>query len=148
MNHKQKGNEGEARAATYLEAQGVRILETNYRFHKLGEIDLIGSEQCPDETGIVLPGAGIDVHDRKRKQSATGLLHTYLVFIEVKYRKSAEKGLALEAVSYAKQRQICRVANAYIMEHSIAADTRIRFDVVAIDGEKVTWMKNAFEFID
>lgn len=72
----------------------------------------------------------------------------YLVFFEVKYRSSQNKGNAAEAVGYAKQKRICRVADYYRMKHHCTEDTPIRFDVVAIDGEKVTWLKDAFYYME
>lgn len=70
----------------------------------------------------------------------------YLVFFEVKYRSSQNKGNAAEAVGYAKQKRICRVADYYRMLHHCMESTPIRFDVVAVDGEKVTWLKDAFYY--
>ncbi|RGZ01511.1 YraN family protein [Clostridium sp. AM58-1XD] len=43
MNRRQTGSEKEALAASYLEKQGCRILERNYRNH-CGEIDLIAKD--------------------------------------------------------------------------------------------------------
>ena len=71
----------------------------------------------------------------------------YLVFFEVKYRSSARKGSAAQAVGYGKQKKICRVADYYRMIHHCKEDTPIRFDVIAIDGVKTTWIKNAFYYI-
>lgn len=71
----------------------------------------------------------------------------YLVFFEVKYRSSRNKGSAAEAVGYAKQKRICRVADYYRAIHHCAEDTPIRFDVVAIDGEESTWIKDAFCYL-
>ncbi|MCM1121061.1 MAG: YraN family protein [Eubacterium sp.] len=71
----------------------------------------------------------------------------YLVFFEVKYRSNARKGNAADAVGYGKQKKICRVADYYRMIHHCKEDTPIRFDVIAIDGEKTTWMKNAFYYV-
>ena len=71
----------------------------------------------------------------------------YLVFFEVKYRSSKSKGSAAEAVGYAKQKRICRVADYYRVLHHCMENTPIRFDVVAIDGDKETWLKNAFYYL-
>ncbi len=71
----------------------------------------------------------------------------FLVFFEVKYRSGGSMGSAAEAVGCAKQRRICRVADCYRMLHGCAETTPIRFDVVAIDGEKVSWIRNAFDYI-
>ncbi len=71
----------------------------------------------------------------------------FYVFVEVKYRSTEEKGHALEAVSYRKQRQICRVADVYRYKHGLQEGTCIRYDVVAIQEDEVIWVQNAFEHI-
>lgn len=71
----------------------------------------------------------------------------YLVFFEVKYRSGQSRGGAAEAVGFAKQKKICQVADYYRVLHHCAEDTPLRFDVVAIDQERITWIKNAFEYI-
>lgn len=71
----------------------------------------------------------------------------YLVFFEVKYRAGHSKGSAAEAVGFAKQRKICQVADYYRMLHHCAEDTPLRFDVVAVDADKVNWIKNAYDYI-
>lgn len=71
----------------------------------------------------------------------------YLVFFEVKYRSSASRGRAAEAVGAAKQRRICRVADYYRVIHHCSESTPIRFDVVAIDGDRFSWIKNAFYYV-
>jgi len=54
------------------------------------------------------------------------------VFVEVKTRRSERAGTAEEAVSAAKQRQVFRLAQAYLRETGEPAETAVRFDVVAI----------------
>ena len=71
----------------------------------------------------------------------------YLVFFEVKYRSSRGMGSAAEAVGFTKQRKICRVADYYRMIHRFGDDTPVRFDVIAIDGKNLRWIKNAFYYI-
>lgn len=71
----------------------------------------------------------------------------YLVFFEVKYRSGLSRGSAAEAVGYAKQRRICRVADYYRVLHHCAENTPIRFDVAAIDGDRLSWIKNAFYYV-
>lgn len=43
LNRRKQGSEGEELAAAYLEKEGLKILEQNYRFER-GEIDLIAEE--------------------------------------------------------------------------------------------------------
>ncbi len=66
----------------------------------------------------------------------------YIIFIEVKYRKNADKGLPREAVTPFKQRQIKRTAEMYIVENNVKCD--MRFDVIEILGDKVEHIENAF----
>lgn len=112
-NNRKVGACWEEKAAKYLEDQGMRILEKNFR-NRYGEIDLIGRQEG------------------------------YLVFVEVKYRKTTEKGYAVEAVGVAKQRQICKVADYYRLTHGVGNHVGVRYDVVAFQGEKIEWVKNAF----
>lgn len=69
----------------------------------------------------------------------------YLVFIEVKYRNTAVSGSALTAVNPAKQRVISRVAEYFLTVEYHSMDLLCRFDVVGIDGDEFTWIKNAFD---
>lgn len=70
----------------------------------------------------------------------------YLVFIEVKHRKSPACGLPEEAVNFRKQRTICRVSDVYRMKHGLG-EVPVRFDVVAdLDG-KMELFRNAFYYI-
>lgn len=116
MNNRKTGSEKEQLACDFLKQNGVIIVEKNYRFHRNGEIDLIG-------------------HDGE-----------YLVFFEVKYRKTANAGYAAQAVNFNKIRQICKVADYYRMTHSVSYNKPVRFDVVAIDKDNINWIKNAFDY--
>lgn len=69
-----------------------------------------------------------------------------LVFFEVKYRRTPNKGNAAQAVGTAKQRKICRVADYYRFLHHCAEDTPVRFDVIAVDGKQLCWIQNAFDY--
>ena len=75
----------------------------------------------------------------------------YLVFAEGKYRASGISGNPAEAVTAAKQRKICRVADYYRHCHGIGDGRAVRYDVVAIEGigeaERIVWLKNAFDHI-
>ncbi|MFQ5988424.1 MAG: YraN family protein [Candidatus Methylomirabilales bacterium] len=54
-----------------------------------------------------------------------------LVFVEVKARRSARFGTPAEAVHAKKQRQILRVAEAYLRERRLKVPCRV--DVVAVE---------------
>ncbi len=71
----------------------------------------------------------------------------YLVFTEVKYRRTAESGSAPEAVDFRKQHRICRVADYYRYLHRLGDDCPVRYDVVAVQGTELCWIQNAFQHI-
>ena len=68
----------------------------------------------------------------------------YLVFVEVKYRKTKRAGYALEAIDSRKAGQVRRVAAVYLYEHGFPESAACRFDAVGIDGEQITHLINAF----
>ena len=70
----------------------------------------------------------------------------YLIFAEVKYRSSLLCGHPLEAVDEKKQRNICKCALYYIQKNGLE-QLPVRFDVIAIMGERVDIIQNAFDFI-
>lgn len=85
---------------------------------KLGEIDLIGEDK-----GCI-------------------------VFVEVKYRKTADYGYPQEAVSKNKRRKIVLVSGYYRMKKGFGDNVAMRYDVISILGDKIRWDKNAFGYDD
>lgn len=69
---------------------------------------------------------------------------TFLVFIEVKYRKTNAFGFPEEAVTPAKQRTIRNTARYYMLLHHFPEATPCRFDVIAVTGEEIRLIRNAF----
>ena len=67
-----------------------------------------------------------------------------LVFVEVKYRKDTAMGYPEEAVGAGKQRQIRRMAAHYLYRKGLPEDVSCRFDVVAILGEEIRLIRDAF----
>lgn len=127
QNNRRIGTAYEQAAGYYLEQQGYEILECNYRCPP-GEIDIIAKEGG------------------------------YLVFCEVKYRRNSEKGSPLEAVNRRKQQTIFRCAQWYLngrayeknvrgtgLNEKQAGEIPCRFDVIGVEGSKITLIKNAFE---
>ncbi len=70
----------------------------------------------------------------------------YLVFIEVRYRKSDYFGSALESINYHKQKRLIFTAEHYLQQ--TRSPLASRFDVVAISGNEanlcINWIENAF----
>lgn len=120
MNKRRVGSVYEEKAAEYLEKDGYRILKRNF-YCRSGEIDLIASGK---------EGSG-----------------SVLVFVEVKYRFSDSIGLPEEAVTPLKIKKICRAADYYRICNGIPEDHTCRFDVIAIQGDKLRHYKNAFSYV-
>lgn len=68
----------------------------------------------------------------------------YIIFVEVKYRKTDSSGSPAEAVNYYKQRHIRNSALYYLQAHNKTENTACRFDVIDILDKKITHYKNAF----
>lgn len=66
-----------------------------------------------------------------------------LVFCEVKARRRGTPGGAIGAVTPAKQAQVRTLAELWLVDHH-PGDPRIRFDVIAIDGVRLTPWESAF----
>lgn len=84
---------------------------------------------------------------RQGEIDLVGYHGNYLIFVEVKYRSNTKNGTAKEAVNYKKQQKICQVADYYRYLHKLGEDCFIRYDVVAIQGEEIFWLQNAFSHI-
>jgi putative endonuclease len=104
------GQNGEDEALTYLQRQGLALVDRNVRC-KTGEIDLI------------------------MRHGET------LVFVEVRKRADKRHGGAAASVTYAKQMKLIRAAQFYLQRFRMPPPCR--FDVVAIDGGELNWIRNA-----
>ena len=92
---------------------------------------------------------GYEILERnyRRKTGEIDLIvtdHKYLVFVEVKYRKSTQKGFPEEAVDKNKQRRIMRTAEWYLKENRLPFTMPCRFDVISILDGDIRHIKNAF----
>ena len=113
------GDAAEAKAWTHLERQGLTLLQRNYRVAR----------------GPRLPGGEVDLIARD--------IDGTLVFVEVRWRKNTRFGGAAASVSAAKQRCIVFAAQQFLRR--FATPPACRFDVVAIDGERIEWLRAAFD---
>jgi putative endonuclease len=67
--------------------------------------------------------------------------HDTLLFIEVRKRADARHGGAAASVTSAKQARLIIAAQIYLQRYKMPP--ACRFDVVAIDGDNLNWIKNA-----
>jgi putative endonuclease len=63
-----------------------------------------------------------------------------LVFIEVRWRANRLFGGAAASIGLAKQQRLWRTAEHYLMRHPTLP--ACRFDVIAIDGDALSWMRS------
>jgi len=72
----------------------------------------------------------------------------YLVFVEVRRRKSDKFGGALGSITASKQKKLTRAALVYLQRNNLVDKVPCRFDLVAIsdkDGQlNGQWIKNIF----
>lgn len=66
-----------------------------------------------------------------------------LVFVEVRQRADREHGGAAASITPAKIGRLVRAAQLYLQRLPRMPDCR--FDVVAIDGDELDWLRNAIE---
>ena len=66
-----------------------------------------------------------------------------LVFVEVRQRAASRFGGAVYSVTPAKQQRLLRAAQCYLFRHKIPPPCR--FDLIAIDDEKLSWIQNMLE---
>lgn len=117
---KQVGDEGEGRALAHLQRHGLTLVQRNYRV----------------AAGPNARGAEVDLILRERDGT--------LVFVEVRARAAASRGGAAATVSATKQARLLFAARHYLLRFG-AALPACRFDVVAIDGDRLDWLRAAFD---
>ncbi len=111
-----RGQAAEDRALAHLLRAGLTLLERNYRTPGRGG----------GEIDLIL-----------REPGGT------LVFVEVRARAGLSHGGAAASVGATKQRRIVLAARHYLLRHR--SPPPCRFDVVAIDGERIEWLQAAFD---
>lgn len=113
-----QGSKAEDRAAAHVQGAGARILGRNL-LCRAGEIDLV----CLDGT--------------------------VLAFIEVRHRHNARFGGAAASVDHVKRQRLARAASYFLprlaQRYFNGRTPRCRFDVIAIEGMDLSWLKGAFE---
>jgi putative endonuclease len=116
---KDRGDAAESRALAWLQARGLTLVERNYRVAR----------------GPHAHGGEIDLILRERDGT--------LVFVEVRARAGTAHGGAAASVGATKQRRLVRAAQHYLLR--LASPPPCRFDVLAIDGERIEWLQAAFD---
>ena len=116
---KARGDEAERRALAHLTANGLVPVERNYRVAR-------GPRARGGEVDLIL-----------RDRDGT------LVFVEVRARGDARHGGAAATVDALKQRRLVFAAQHFLRR--FAALPPCRFDVVTVEGERIEWLRAAFD---
>jgi putative endonuclease len=106
-------------ALAHLERAGLRLVERNYRV----------------AAGPGARAGEVDLFLRDRDGT--------LVFVEVRARADAAHGGAAASVTAKKRARLIYAAQHYLMRQ--ATPPPCRFDVVAIEGDEITWLPAAFD---
>jgi putative endonuclease len=113
------GDAAEARALDHLSAAGLVLVRRNYRVAR-------GPSARGGEVDLVM-----------RDPDGT------IVFVEVRVRRDSRFGGAAASIGAAKRRRLIFAASHYL--RGLAAPPACRFDVVAVDGERIEWLRAAFD---
>lgn len=116
---KDVGDGAETQALRHLLAHGLTLVQRNYRV-------AAGPGARAGEIDLIL-----------RERDGT------LVFVEVRRRTGRSHGGAAASIGQAKRRSLVYAAQRYLMRWP--APPPCRFDVVAIDGDRLTWLRGAFD---
>lgn len=68
-----------------------------------------------------------------------------VVFVEVRYRRGGAFGGAAASVTAAKRRRLISAAHIWMAGRPRDARRPCRFDVIAFEGERAEWIRNAFD---
>jgi putative endonuclease len=110
------GGWGEQRAAAHFVRLGFHVLARNWRPHGYGVRGDLDLIVARDDLVVVC---------------------------EVKARRAGSPGGAVAAVTPAKQEQIRLLTELWLAEQD-TPDTHLRFDVIAVDGVRITHYEAAF----
>ena len=113
------GEAAEALALAHLRRHGLVLVARNYRV----------------AGGPHARGGEVDLIAREPDGT--------LVFVEVRARRDARHGGAAASIGASKQRRLVFAARHYLLR--LPQMPPCRFDVVAIDGERIDWLKGAFD---
>jgi putative endonuclease len=116
---KTMGDAAEEMAWAHLQRHGLALVQRNYRVAR----------------GPRSRGGEIDLIARERDGT--------LVFVEVRRRRSAGHGGAAASITGLKQRSLVLAAQHFLQRYP--ALPACRFDVVAIDGDRIEWLRGAFD---
>ena len=123
MNKQEMGRLAEEAATGEYIKIGYKTIAKNFRWGRIGEIDIILSRLLQDESYEV-------------------------VFCEVKCRSDVEFATPSLAVNYKKQERIRKLAQIFLCSHDEFFDAQLRFDVAEVEYKdkifNVNILENAF----
>ena len=70
-------------------------------------------------------------------------INDIVVFVEVKARNTVRFGYPREAINFAKQQKIRKVATQFMLANKLI-NSKVRFDCIEILGDQITHIENCF----
>jgi putative endonuclease len=113
------GDAAEVRALAHLAAAGMVLVRRNYRVAR----------------GPRARGGEVDLVMRDRDGT--------LVFVEVRVRRDGRFGGAAASIGASKRQSLVFAATHFLRR--MTSPPPCRFDVVAVDGERIEWLQAAFD---
>lgn len=71
-----------------------------------------------------------------------------IVFVEVRYRHGSDFGSAAETIDHKKRKKIMKTAMQFLQQQNLFDKIGCRFDIVGIDQQQISWIKDAFNIND
>lgn len=106
-------------------------------------------DRAEDQALAYLLASGLRLVDRQvqRRVGEIDLIMVQgetLIFVEVRRRASALFGGAAASITPAKQRRVRLAAQSWLQQHYGDRWPNCRFDVCALDGDRIEWIPGAF----
>ena len=110
------GRAGEDSACDFLKNNGFKIISRNFRYQRMGEIDIIIQKD------------------------------NLVVFIEVKRRNSDLYGGAHYSINIKKRMTLKKIATQFLITHPnlYSKNNIYRFDLISIKDDKIEWVEDIF----
>jgi len=111
--------------------------------------DVFEQRACAELERAGLTCLAHNYHTRHGELDLVMLERDTVVFVEVRYRKSASHGDAAASITASKQAKLILAAQHWVAAHPKHARHSCRFDVMSYDGPadaiRREWLRGAFE---
>jgi len=113
MSNQSLGQQGEDKAAEYLQKNGYKIIERNFTRRPWGEIDIVA-----------------------QKNGMFGIIQGRIIFVEVKSIVKRKDFFPEDQITPKKEKQLRKMARIYLSANKLPQDTPCQIDIIAIEFNK------------